>query len=441
MLNRSIIFSFIFASFSVFGLDHATVGIYAVQMDTGKVVIDENSNMSLIPASCMKVVTTAAALHLLGSETQFETHLEYDGIIKEKILDGNLYIKGGGDPSLGSDRVAGSLGWKRQIQAWADAIQNLGISKIQGKVIGDASRWEKASAVPSWSWEDLGNYYGAGACALSFHENMYALFFKPGSKIGEKTAILRTEPPLTQLVLQNEVTTGPQGSGDRACIYGSELSSVHSVRGTIPLEAEEFAIKGAIPDPARFCADLLTQELQERGIEVRGKGVPVQPSKITFHTTVSPKVSEIVHLTNRRSINLYAEHLLKSMGEVVSHEGSTEAGLNAVTNFLASQKIDLGGFKMADGSGLSRKNLVTPKLLVSILLKMKKSEFFPIFLRSLPEQTSLVRAKTGSMSLVKGYTGYAGNIAFAILINQCCDHKAMEKTIDQFFLKLHEMNH
>jgi D-alanyl-D-alanine carboxypeptidase/D-alanyl-D-alanine-endopeptidase (penicillin-binding protein 4) len=315
------------------------------------------------------------------------------------------------------------------------AVQKLGIQQIEGKIIGDISRWEKALAVPSWSWEDLGNYYGAGASALSFHENYYALFFQPGKAVGENATILRLDPAISTLVFQNEVKTGAVGSGDRACIYGSEFSPVHDVRGTIPLGSEEFAIKGSIPDPAAFCVSSLTQKLQAKGIVIQQKSVPERDQRVVFHTTYSPTIKEIVHWTNQQSINLYAEHLLKKMGEVVFSEGSTTAGIKAVTDFWRSQNIDLGGFNMADGSGLSRKNLITAKQLVSILLKMKKSELFPIFLKSLPEQNDRVRAKSGSMSLIKSYAGYTDKVAFAILVNQSLDPE-VNKKINLFLSQL-----
>ena len=143
-------------------IDHAFVSVYAVRCDPHEVLIEQNSDTSVIPASCMKMVTTAAALHLLDPESRFVTLLEYDGYIdEEKTLHGNLYIRGGGDPCLGSDRIAGVLSWAKQIEVWKDAVKELGIRKIEGNVIGDASKWEKALAVPSWTWEDLGNYYGA----------------------------------------------------------------------------------------------------------------------------------------------------------------------------------------------------------------------------------------------------------------------------------------
>jgi serine-type D-Ala-D-Ala carboxypeptidase/endopeptidase (penicillin-binding protein 4) len=418
-------------------IDHALVSLYAVRSDTGEVVIDQSSDLSLLPGSCIKIVTTAAALHLLGADDRFETDLEYDGFIDDaKTLHGNLYIRGGGDPCLGSDRIPDALSWKKQIELWTEAIQKLGIQRIEGKVIGNSTRWEKALAVPSWSWEDLGNYYGAGACALSFHENCYSLFFRPGKKVGDKTEIVRTDPPLPTLTFQNEVTTGPEGSGDGACIYGSEFSSTQFIRGTIPAAVNEFAIRGAIPDPATYCADLLAKNLQERGIPIKRREMPQQSARIAFHTTFSPTIGEIVHWTNQKSINLYAEHLLKKMGEVVHSEGSTASGIKAVSSFWSSQNIDLSGFNMVDGSGLSRKNLMTTKQLVEILLKMKKSPFFPIFFESLPQKGETLRAKSGSMSLVRGYAGYKGAIAFAILVNHCSNHQMAHEKIDAFFSKL-----
>ena len=408
-------------------LDHATVSVYAVHVPTGKVLLNENSQKSLVPASTLKIVTTAAALHLLGPETRFQTHLAYDGTIEKGVLKGNLYIIGGGDPCLGSGRTPSSLPWQEQIRAWTVATAELGITEIVGKVIPDASAFEKAGAVPSWSWEDLGNYYGAGASALSFHENAYSLSFKPSQEVGKEAEVLRVEPFISRLELKNEVTIGPVGSGDQACIYGSEFSFLQYVRGTVPAGPLEFTIKGAIPDPALVCSDLLESSLKENGILVKNKVRP-QLEKKVFHITYSPKVEEIVSLTNQYSINLYAEHLLKKMGG-----GSFTNGIKEVTKFLKENKIDCEGMYLADGSGLSRKSLITTQQLVTLLVLMKKSEFFPLFLESLPERGEMISAKSGTMSGIKAYAGYANDVAFAIIINQCLDRVSVKEKVDEIF--------
>ncbi|NGX45984.1 MAG: D-alanyl-D-alanine carboxypeptidase DacC [Chlamydiae bacterium] len=437
---KAFVAAIILASPHLLSVEHSQLSYYAVRCDTGEVLLDRNSDLSLLPGSCLKIATTAAALHLLGADSCFETHLEYDGAIgPTKTLHGNLYIRGGGDPCLGSDRARGALSWKKQIVSWADAIQALGIDTIEGSVIGDATKWEKALAVPSWSWEDLGNYYGAGACALSFHENAYSLFFQPGDSLEDNAKILRTDPPLSHLSFQNEVTTGPEGSGDRACIYGSEFSPTQFVRGTIPAGVMEFSIRGSIPDPAACCASLLKKELIERGIPIKQQNVVEKTKRTSFHTTHSPPIKEIVYWANQKSINLYAEHLLKKMGEVSYNDGSTASGINAVTAFWNSQNVDLGGFNMVDGSGLSRKNMATAKQLVGMLLKVKNSKAFPIFLESLP-QYRFTRAKSGSMSLQKCFVGYSGDIAFAILINQCPSLQEKNEKLEAFFSELKRLN-
>ncbi len=405
-------------------LDHATVSFYAVHMPSGKVLIEQNSEKSLVPASCMKLVTTAAALHLLHPDSHFTTELAYDGFIDDKgVLQGNLYIVGGGDPCLGSFRFS-SL--DKQITLWSLAAIDAGIKAIKGKVFGDASKWEEAMAIPSWQWEDLGNYYGAGASALSFHENAYFLWLKSGKQLGEPISVVRMDPEISFLTFKNTAKTGDKGSGDNITIYGSEFSPHQYIRGTIPLGEEPFLVKGAIPSPAFLAAELLTRDLQSRQITVSEENIEGNTPKIVIHKTYSPDLSKIVFETNQHSINLYAEHLLKQMGG-----GSSEKGLNAVTDFWHAQKINLKGFYMADGSGLSRKNLLTAKQLVSILLFMKKGPYFSFFLDSLPKSGD-VQAKSGTMGLIKAYAGYRGDTAFAIFINQCPDGKLARKKIEEF---------
>lgn len=398
------------------------VSIYAVDRESGKVVIDEQSDVGMTPASCVKVLTTGAALHVLGEDYCFTTTLEYDGEIKENILYGNLYIRGGGDPCLGAKD------WERQLQIWGQAIREIGIKEIKGRVISDASAWETALAAPGWSWDDLGNYYGAGASALSFHENCYKLNLKP-SEVGGAVAICSTFPPQFDLDLHNELVTGPIGSGDQACIYGSEFSSLQFVRGSIPAGVEQFTIKGAISNPPSYLEKLFAKTIQEMGIVIASQ-VLAERNRIPFHTTKSPTVAEIVQETNQRSMNLYAEHLLKAMGK-----GSTNLGVRVVKEFWQSAGIDLTDAQITDGSGLSRNNILSAKQCVAILHKLENSPHFSTFFRSLPEVNGM-KVKSGGMSLVTGYVGYSDDLAFAFFIGQCPDWKKKKVLTEACFEKL-----
>lgn len=430
MLYLSFLFFAITLGSQLFS-DSDRISMYAVHIPTGTILIDEQSDKSFIPASCLKIVTTAAALNLLDPKSSFETHLTYSGDIDENgILHGSLYIQGGGDPCLGSNRINPLGGLDHQIESWIQALEKAGIKQVLGKIIGDASIWEEEMAVPSWGFEDLGNYYGAGACGLSFHENSYKLFFKPGLQVGNSTQIIRTEPAISHLILQNNVTTGPSLSGDKACIYGVEFCNTRFVRGTIPIDSKEFCIQGSIPNPPAFTADCLSKKMQEKGITIANEDF-TSTKRTIIHTTISPSIEEIVFQTNQHSINLYAEHLLKKIGK-----GSTTGGVEAISNFWRSKKIDLTGFFMADGSGLSRKNLVTTKILVEILSYMHQSKVFSPFLASFPCVKQEIQAKSGTMAQVKGYTGYHGDVAFAILINQDLDSQKTKKRIEAFFEEL-----
>lgn len=403
-------------------LSHASISYYAVNCKTGEVLLDFESDKSMIPSSCLKIVTTGAALDLLGPDYQFRTDIFLDGELKNGIVKGNIIIRGGGDPCLGSDRT--SQGWEKQIEVWTAALKEKGIKEIQGEIIGDASAWEKALAPASWAWEDLGNYYGAGASALSFNENKTTVTFRPGAHVGAPAKLLSVVPSVPSFHMQNEVTTGPVGSGDQACIYGSEYSMTHYIRGTVPAGVEEFSIKGAIPDPAQLCSELLRESLQKNGVKVLGGKFASNKALELLYTTLSPALSEIVYWTNQKSVNLYAEHLLKAVGQ-----GTMSAGLKKVAQFWRDHGVDLRGMNMMDGSGVSRKNFITARQLVAVLMKMKDSTHF---FASLPAVKPGVHAKGGSMSSIRCLTGYKGDHAFAILINHYQDLEQVKRKIDEF---------
>lgn len=443
----------------------ATFGFYVYSLKNDKTLFSHNAGQSMNVASVLKLVTTSAALQVLGSNFRFETKLEYDGSIENGILKGNLYIKGGGDPTLGKDNM------EKLMKEWAEIVKKQGIKHITGSVIGDASIFEAHLAPDNWAWSDIGNYFGAGACGLSINDNFFNIFFNSGKKEGDATTFLRYEPTIDNLEFVNEVKTGAAGSVDEAYVFASPYSyAPRYMKGTIPPNRSGYIVKAAIPDPPLFCAKMLEKYLKISGIKIdtppttdrllRSKNAWAVRSRTTFHKVHSALLKDMVSQTNMKSVNIYAESMLKMIGVKKKNKGSTEAGCEAILSFWEEKKIDTNGFFMEDGSGLSHYNAVTPTQIVQILRETYQSTIFADFYNSfgvagksgtarfLLSGTSAVdnmRAKSGSLTRVRSYAGYVntksnGLIAFVIVANNFGgESKEMKKRIEKLLKILPEL--
>ena len=173
-------------------LERAVVGIYAMAGD-GRTIVDINGSKMLVPASNMKLISTGAALHKLGPDYRFETAIGHDGVIEDGVLKGNLYIIGGGDPTLGSkDSIAVNL--ETVFGQWETMVREAGIRKIEGRVIGDGRAFEGMMEEPTWLWNDIGTYYGAGATGLMFYVNMQSFSVGAGDQVGAPVKISPSYP-------------------------------------------------------------------------------------------------------------------------------------------------------------------------------------------------------------------------------------------------------
>lgn len=371
----------------------ASLSLYAVAEKDLKILVDHNGEKSLNPNSILKLLTTAAALKILGKDFQFKTELLGLGVIKNHTLEGDLVILGDGDPALGSMREGSH---KKLLDSWVLALRNQGIQCIQGSIVADASCFEQRAASPTWLWEDLGNYYGAGAFGLNFHENLYTVSFQLGSKLHEATTITHLYPSIKHLNVVNEVVSGSPGSGDQAYIFGEELTMLRHIRGTLPLDHPSFVIKGSMPNPPLCCAQQLKERLEKEGLTIQGEAKASFESVLAKDSlkqrlcldNVVSSLSHIIFLTNKLSINLYAEALLKKVGSFKQGKGSYASGIEALYTYLKELGLPLEGFKIVDGSGLSTKNLVTAKGMVEFLVKLSKEPYYPDLLTSLPCNTS-----------------------------------------------------
>ncbi len=447
-------------------LRHASVSVSVVDTKNGQLIASHDSHRSLAPASSLKVITTATALAVLGADYRFKTELLYDGYINsEGVLQGNIYIKGYGDPTLGSDQWDAAPDADAVLAQWVAAIKTAGIKAIKGRIIGDASEFDTAADGRSWPWEDLGNYYGAGAWALNFHENLYYLDFLQQGQIGTIPPIKQIRPEIPNLLIINEVRSKERGSGDNAYLFGGPYSYTRFVRGTIPIGQSTFTIKGSIPDPPFFAAHSLHQQLIQSGLRITQPASTMQemsregaaPGKLqSIHRMQSPPLREIVHQANQESINLYCESLLKAIGKAVKGEGSYTAGLEAVYDFWKTKGLNTEGFHMIDGSGLAPKNAVSSYHLAKVLhLSAKDKAIFPHFEPSLPLAAKTgtarhmfkgsvaagkLRAKSGAIERVRSYTGYApaaagGRLAFSILVsNYTGEARPLRRQMEQLMV-------
>jgi len=407
-------------------LRHAQWGLYAEYVESGETIMDHNGHFSLTPASGLKLLTTAAALDILGSGFRFKTTLYADGEITDGTLQGNLLIIGGGDPTLGSDRIEGNASLDALMKSWRDALSAKGINAISGDIVGYEALYEEQRTQPGWNWIDLGNYYGAGAGALNISDNLYHLFFKPGPRTGSTADVLRTEPNITGLTFINYMKTGVPGSGDNGYIYNAPGSFSATLRGTIPAGVNEFSIKGSIPDPALFAARYFQDYLINNGIAAKGvartgrEAFDYKPAN-ALHETLSPALKEIVTIINTQSFNLYAEAIGRMAGLQAFGERGLDGAEKAIEGFFDKHGLEKDGLHLHDGCGLSASTSITPRQMVQGLRAMKGHPEFEVFYNSMEEMYN-ARVKTGLISRVRSHSGYIKDskgrlIAFSFIAN------------------------
>jgi len=448
-------------------LKHAIFGFYVKDMTTGTVIADYNSEMSMPPASTMKLVTTATAYQVLGRGYKFKTKIMYSGTLDTitGVLNGDLYLIGGGDPTLGS-KYFNKDGTQRDfLTTWADSIYNFGIREIKGKVVADASIYRYEGVPSGWVWGDMGNYYGAGPSGLTIFDNLCELHFSTGPLAGDSTELHCTSPYIPNIHIKNFVTAA-DSKDDDSYVYGAPFSYDWWVRGTIPKGQEDFVVKASIPDPEFIAAIELDYALEQKGINVTyapttfrqlDKLEPfIKPEMKEILVHESPSLGTVMNLVNQQSINLFAEHVLCQISVNSSGYGSTNNGTIACTNYWKS-KIDATGLFMTDGSGLSRSNAVSAKFFVDLLTYMNTSKNAASFKESLAiagkkgtmagvadgtTADGRVYGKSGTMTRIKSYAGYVDSssgkkLAYAMIINNhYCTSAQLKKYFEALMVKM-----
>lgn len=446
----------------------ASFSLVVKDVQDGRTVYSYDTERLQSPASVLKTVATATALELLGEDYRYPTMLEYDGILENGTLKGNLYIKGSGDPSLGSSHFA--PGQNKFLTTWIAALQKAGIRHITGSVISDESIFDTEGASIKWLREDMGNYYAPGSYGLSIFDNMYKLSLQTGLA-GTRPTLKGTEPDIPFIRFKNYLETAPVAS-DSAYIIGAPLEDVRYLYGVLPANRETYVLKGDIPDPALYLAHYLTDQLQRKGIRVDGapschhieteENRWKKGERKEIVTTYSPTLREIASVCNHVSHNLYADALVKTVGlqykprrnEVISSFGR---GVRVVKDYWEKKGLDVFPLWMNDGSGLAPADKVSAGFMGELLVYMAtESAVSDAFLSSLPQAgiegsvrnflkgsklQGKARLKSGGITGVRSYAGYItkDGKTYAVAVfsnNYSCSMSRMTGALERLLLQL-----
>lgn len=401
-------------------LKHAISSLHVIDAATGQIIFSRNAQIGLAPASTQKIITSVTAFELLGNGYRYRTEF---GVINK---DGktNLYIKPCGDPTLGSWR------WeitkeKNVVSRVAQSFRLANLKDAEG-ILVQAQGWNAEQIPDGWIWQDIGNYYGAGADILNWRENQYDLILKSGNKIDDPVGIVETDPILFSYPIRSAASSAAKGSGDNAYIYLPAKSGEANLRGTIPVREDRFVISGAMTNPANQFIKTLVDSLKDRFKQSQNPVLSflyddMRSNTKVIHTEFSPTLDSIIYWFNKKSINLYGEALLKTMAYQSKGSGSTDSGVVVVQDFWKTKGIDEDELAIVDGSGLSPLNRITTRAQVEILKYARGKSWFPSFFNSLPEYNSMVM-KSGTIRGVKGFCGYhkaknGKEYVFSFLVN------------------------
>jgi D-alanyl-D-alanine carboxypeptidase/D-alanyl-D-alanine-endopeptidase (penicillin-binding protein 4) len=423
-------------------MNRAVWGVDVRAVHTGEHIFQFNAGKLMMPASNMKILTLAAAAEALGWDARFTTTLDAVGSVGGGSLDGDLVVRGGGDPTINSREARAAA----VFDEWAIALKAAGIEHIEGRIVGDDQAFDDDRLGQGWAWDYLQYGYAAPVGSLQYNENVAALQIQAGSREGD-TPFVQLEAG-TGLTVVNRAVTGPTGSLASIDFNRHLDRPVLELTGSIPLGSAVLSRSVAVVNPTIFFAQALKDALIAHCITVSGDAVDMDDVAAEFAAwprdvhaiarTESPTLREIGSVLMKVSQNLYAETLLKAAGATGGALGTTEGGRAAARAIFDGWGIARDAYVQADGSGLSRYNYVTAETIATILERLHKdAKHRDSFLATLPiagkDGTLATRmrrtradgnavAKTGSISNVRSLSGYVRTrdgetFAFAMLAN------------------------
>ena len=422
-------------------VDKGEWGLLVVDAASGETLYEKNADKYFVPASNMKLLSTAVALDKLGVDYRFRTTMETNGKLGDDgTLRGDLFLVGRGDPNLSNRKFPFDAKEEfdgppeRVLAEMADAVVARGLKEITGDIVGDDSYFPRERYPDGWEIDDMVWEYGAAISAIVVDDNTVTLTLTPGEKAGELAQWV-VEPATSEFGVKSEVTTvGAREKGELR-LTREPGSGVVTLTGTLPAKSPPHKLVLAIQEPAQHAAELLARLLAQRGVKFAGKvrarhePDPAEGTRTVLAEHLSVRLGDSVKLVNKISQNLHTEVLLRTAARQNGRWEDSEDLMKFPKEFYAKVGIGAEDVAQTDASGLSRHDMVTPRAFVTLLTYAQKQPWFVEYYASLPvagvdgtlnermkEITGRIHAKTGSVAHVRTLSGYAETVGGRRLI-------------------------
>lgn len=442
------------------GLAGALTGISIRSAETGEMIYEWGAQTRLRPASNLKLLTAAAALETLGEDHVFQTELYIKGVQVGHVLQGNVYLKGKGDPTL----------LEKDFDELAASLKHRQVKLVHGDLIGDDTWYDDIRYSQDLVWSDEQEYYGAAISALTASPNedydtgTIIVEIAPGEKAGNR-ATVKLEPETDYVKVINKTKTESADGNKKIEVERSHGTQVITVNGTIPEDTGVTKEWISVEDPTEYALSLFEKSMKKHGIKVLGKRkkgkTPVGADMIANHQSMP--LSQLLIPFMKLSNNSHAEVLVKEMGKEADGEGNWKDGLKVARNQLKSMGINMQTIMMCDGSGISQVNMIPANEITKLLYAVQEKTWFPAYLNALPiagnENRMVggtlrkrmkgtlaagnVRAKTGTISGTSSLSGYVTTkrgekIIFSIILNNFVEEKGITAIQDKIAVMLAE---
>ncbi len=421
---------------------NAEWGVMIQSIQTGEIIYQRNEQKSFMPASNMKLFTTSAALTSLTPDFRYTTQLLAGGTMRNGRLDGDVIMKGSGDPTISGRYNGGNV--TQTFEQWADSVKAKGISEIRGNLVGDDNCFDEDFYGDGWDANYETDWYAAQVGGIVFNDNCVDFTVVPGDSAG-RPAKVSWIPNTKYISVINETVTAAPESSYYISFYRERGTNIIHVRGKFPLNKPTWNESIAVDNPTLYAMTVLKEVFTAKGIKVDGdakdiddlKNPPTYASVTPLASYTSIPLSEMVKTTNKPSQNLYAEQLFRTLGFVYYKQGGMTTSRYVAHPIFARWGIDTTRLQVVDGSGLSRLDLVSPSNIVGVLSGMYQGKYFQPFYESLPiagvdgslknrmkgtKAENNVHGKTGFIGYVRSLSGYVTTLdgemfAFSMIAN------------------------